>query len=486
MLVLALSCATTSAQLEREADTCESFAQFDERTRAQLEALLAEAPGEQLVKEASRLNTSRRTCARYVLSGLMALREARGVEAVQQELNALSATYRSDELRALMTQSPGADLVALEPLLLEARLAVNRHGGAARAAQRDERERAKSKVDAPESPGSAPEVPATMCDERSPCEQLKCVVEQGGSPEVAARGCLDAATSLEPAARARRAADVLALLPAGASPARTEATVMLETLRTQLWPQVDAALAMKQPGRAAQLASLFRSLAAVNVRVERLRDEAQAHHLARAKELAASPEAAWLHRRLAEDFGGPEAPPLGGTGKWEAARWRCEAPMPTLPKIVAGLNARLALRCELPKTNERKKENDPMHTFDLESSLKGQRLEGTLSTWCADRTGQYPVHVEEPGVEGFPEEALLKELERLLARAAVDCAGIHQLAATRSCAELSGKRTPAETIARFVEHARFLGRWAPCFEDWLIANEGVAPPAPPKVTESGP
>lgn len=67
---------------------------------------------------------------------------------------------------------------------------------------------------------------------------------------------------------------------------------MLETLRAQLWPQVEAALAQGHPGRAAQLASLFRALPAVSARVEQLRDAAQAHHLARAKELAGAPEAA--------------------------------------------------------------------------------------------------------------------------------------------------------------------------------------------------
>ena len=98
--LLLVSCASTSAQLTRDAATCESFAAFDAETRRQLDALLNDAPGETLVREASRLNTARRTCARHVLNGLLALREAQGVEAVQQELNALSRTWRQEIGRA--------------------------------------------------------------------------------------------------------------------------------------------------------------------------------------------------------------------------------------------------------------------------------------------------------------------------------------------------------------------------------------------------
>ena len=253
---------------------------------------------------------------------------------------------------------------------------------------------------------------------------------------------------------------------------------MLETLMTQLWPQVESALAAKQPGRAAQLASLFRALPTVSARVEQLRDEAQAHHLARAK-AAASPEAVWLHRRLAEDFGGPEAPPLSGTGRWQAPRWRCKTPMPTLPELPAGVGATLSLRCDEAQPSVKKSSSDDaMRTFELEQSLKGQRLVGTLQVSCANSGNSYTLRVEDPGVEGFPEEALGQELKRVLARSVPDCARLHEFAAPRSCAELK-QRDAGEVITRFVDHARFLGRWEPCFEAWLLANEGVGPPTPP-------
>lgn len=471
-------CATTSAQLQREAATCESFAEFDEQVRRQLDALLTEAPGDALVREASRLNTARRTCAKHAISGLLSLREARGVEAVQQELDALSATYKQDDLRAMLTQSLGTEASPLEPLLVEARTRVNRRGTAARAEQRDDAERQKLKVEAPESMGSAPAIPETMCDEREACAQLKCVVDHSGNPEAPARACLDAATGLEPTLRAQRAAEVLALLPSGPSAAHTEARMMLDTLRTQLWPQVEAAVASKQPGRAAQLATPFRTVPAVSPRVEQLRDEAQAHHLARAKELSASPEAAWLHRRLAEELGGPEAPPLIDSGRWEKPRWQCKEPVPSLPELAAGLTGVLTLRCREPEAPRQSSGDDAMRTFELEKSLHGQRLEGTLYVTCADRGSSYGFRVEEPGIEGFPEEGLRQELARLAARAVTDCARLHEYAATRSCTELR-KLSVAAIISRFVDHARFLHRWEPCFTEWLLATEGVSPPAVP-------
>lgn len=473
-------CATTAGQLTSEAPQCESFASFDEKIRQQLDALLSGAPGESLVRESSRLNTARRTCARHVLSGLLTMRETRGVEAVQQELDALSATYKSDDLRALMTAALGPDLSSIEPLVAEARTRVKRRDSTAGAEARDDRERQKLKPEEPEDFGAPPVVPETLCDEAKPCDQLRCVAEHPpASLEGPARGCLDEVTTLEPSHRARHAAEVLSLLPSTPSPARTEARMMLETVKTQLWPQVEAAIAAKQPGRAAQVASLFLSLPSAAERAEQLRDQAQAHHLARAKETSGA--AAWLHRKLAEEFGGPEAPPLGGVGRWEAPRLsRCKDPLPPLPELPAGLGGTLTVRCLTPEPPAKKATNE-LRTFEMESSLRGQRLELSLHVTCADRASSYSLTVEDPGVEGFPRSALEETLVSAIARAVTDCARIHEFAAPRSCAELR-KKSPSELIARFVNHARFNHRWEPCFEEWLLATEGVAPPPPPSAS----
>ncbi len=462
-------CVSTSAQLQRDAEQCDSFAEFDARVRDELDALLVQAPGETLVRESSRLNAARRSCARKVISGLLTVREERGIEAVQQELNALSATYRSDELRALMSAALGDEVVQLEPLLAEARVRVTRQGSSQSAQRRDELERAKLE-DSPVLPSGEG---LTMCDEHSPCAQLRCVLEQEpASPDAAARACLDEAATFEPAERARRAAEVLSLLPASPGPARTEARLMLETLRTQLWPQVEAAVAAKKPGHAAQVASLFRGLPAVSAQVEKLRDAAQAHHLARAK--GATPEGAWLHRKLAEELGGPEAPALGGVGRWESPRWRCKTPPPEMPALAAGLSAMLTVRCEAPATQKRK-DDSAMRTFELESSLQGQRVEGSVRVTCADRSDEFRLMIQDPGVEGFPERALVEELERTVGTAAAGCVRTHEQAVGRSC-EVISSLSADQIVARFVDHWRFLQRWAPCFETWLLAHEGVRPP----------
>ncbi|MDP3155064.1 MAG: hypothetical protein Q8N23_20460 [Archangium sp.] len=480
--LLASGCVSTSAQLQRDAEQCDSFAEFDARVRGELDALLLRAPGETLVRESSRLNAARRSCARKVISGLLTLREERGIEAVQQELNALSATYRSDELRALMSAALGDEVVQLEPLLAEARVRATRQGGSQSAQRRDELERDKLKVEAPDAMGTAPESPTTMCDEHSPCAQLRCVLEHPpASPDAAARACLDEAATFEPAERARRAAGVLSLLPASPGPARTEARLMLETLRTQLWPQVEAAVAAKKRGHAAQVASLFLGLPAVSAQVEKLRDAAQAHHLARAKGAPAGSE--WLHRELAAEFGGPEAPELGGVGRWEPPRWRCKTPPPEMPALAAGLSAMVTGRCESP-ASEKRKDDSAMRTFELESSLRGQRVEGSVRVTCADRSVEFPLMIQDPGVEGFPERALMEALERTVGTAAAGCVRTHEQAVSRSC-ELISTLSPDQIVARFVEHWRFLHRWAPCFEAWLLAHEGVLPPLPARAGEVG-
>ena len=481
-MLLLFGCATTSAQLTSEAPQCESFASYDEKIRQQLDVLLTGAPGDALVRESSRLNTARRTCARHVISGLLTLRETRGVEAAQQEIDALSATYRADDLRALMSAAIGSDLSSIEPLMAEARTRVKRRDATAGAERRDEREREKLKPEETKDFGAPPEVPETMCDEAKPCEQLKCLAEtltptlSRRERETSARGCLDEVTALEPPLRAKRASEVLALLPSTPSPARTEARMMLDTLRAQLWPQVDAAIAARQPGRAAQLASLFLSLPSASERAEQLRDQAQAHHLARAKDVTGN--ASWLHRKLAEELGGPEAPPLDGVGHWEKPRLsRCNEPLPPMPELPAGLGATLTLRCMAPEAPA-KKQSGEMRTFEMESSLRGQKLDVSLYVTCADRGSTYSLTVEDPGVEGFPKSALEEQLTKTIERAVTDCARIHEFAAPRSCAELR-KKSPSELINRFVEHARFNHRWEPCFEEWLLTTEGVSPPSPP-------
>jgi hypothetical protein len=148
-----------------------------------------------------------------------------------------------------------------------------------------------------------------------------------------------------------------------------------------------------------------------------------------------------------------------------------------MPELPAGLGATLTLRCVTPEAPA-KKPSGELRTFEMESSLRGQKLDVSLYVTCADRGSTYTLTVEDPGVEGFPKSALEENLTKTIERAVIDCVRIHEFAAPRSCAELR-KRSPSELINRFVDHARFNHRWEPCFEEWLLATEGVAPPAPP-------
>ena len=473
--LLLAGCATTGGAL-REAQRCDSFAEFDARTREQLDALLADAPGEVLVKEASRLNLARRTCAKHTLTELRARREADGIEAVQRELDAMTATYRREDLRALMVDALGAEVAQLEPLLEEARQRTTREAGASHAGQRDDAELGKLQVDAPTSMGPEPELPATMCDEPTPCAQLRCVQEadpgeDGKHLQRPARACLDSLATLEPHARANAVSEVLLGLPTAPSPTRTEAMTTLETLRRQLWPEVEAAVSGKQPGHAAQLANVLRGLPSLHARVEALRDAAQAHHLARAKALEKFPDAAWLQRRLAQDFGGPEAPALGSEGTWANHRWRCEGELPELPPLPAGLSGSVMARCEKAPTPRADQPGESLRTFDLEKEMRGQRVLGTVNLACADRTNSFALSADD--VASVPHE-----VARMVDLAVGACTRIHGFAATRSCTELSSKG-PGELITRFVGHARFTHRWEPCFVEWLLATEGTAPPAVP-------
>ncbi len=469
--VVLLGCATDGAARGTPGARCESFAAFDAQTREQLDALLREAPGERLVQESSRLNAERRACARHVAAGLLQRREARGVEAVQREVDALAATYAEAELDGLLSEALGGDARALAPLVTEARVKAQREAAATPLEARDDAERRKLAVTPPEDLGPAPAMPETLCDEPTGCGQLRCVLEHPpASPDAAAKRCLDEVARLDVQRRAERLAEVLSLLPTAPGPARTEARVQLETLQRQRWPEVERALAAKQPGRAAWLAAPFRALPSVRAQADALFSAGTAHHLDAAKQLAANADAAWVHEALAARLEGRTVPLPGRKGEWAPRRWLCGEDQPELPGVPAGLRAVLTVRCAAPKREE--KRDDPMRTFELEAAMK---VDATLALECAGRTTSATFRVQEPGVESFPAEALRRELERRLAADLETCAQTHRLAATASCADLRGL-APAQVLARFVGHARFTRRWEPCFVEWLEATEGVPPP----------
>jgi hypothetical protein len=471
-LLLLCACASQRLTLE-DAQECPSFVEVDARARRELDQLLASAPGELLVKEASRLNVARRACARHRLGVLRELREREGLEAVEQELEALTVTYSAADLRLLLVEHFGPEAEQLEPLLAEARQRHERRLRSGQDERTDAAARARLAVDEPPREGAEPRAPETLCDAPTPCEQLRCVAAEGGPVDGPARACLDSLPKSDPLREARGVSEVLGLLPPGVSGTRTEASLRLESLKTELWPSVARETAAGHPARAAELATPFAVSPRGAEQVAQLRDAAQAHHLGRAKALAGWPDARWLHLALVQQFGGPAVDVPAREGKWDSVRWRCPGEAPALPALPVGVSATFSVRCDRAEggAEPSSERSDFMRTFELEKSMSQRQLMGALRVSCADRTSSYAVYAAD--LEGLP-----SEVGRTLAVAVDACTQQHALAATRSCTELR-KRTPGELTARFVEHARFLQKWEPCFVEWLLAEEGATPPRPP-------
>lgn len=475
VLLFFCACVATRSSLIDDAPTCESFADYDARAREQLDVLVAEAPGEQLVKETARINSARRACARHVLNGLRERREDKGLDDVQRELDALSATYGPAQLDVLINETLGDDALQLRPLIEEARQRTTRQASSAGNDRRDDTELAKLKVDAPESMGVAPELPKTMCAEATACAQVECVVERAEAGdkavraelEKAARQCLDSDPDTQ-----RLATLLKSLTPWAPSGAYTETLSLLETRRRALWPRVEAARSGGKPGLAAQLAAPFADVPSVSREVKDLRAAALVKHRARAREVANVEEAKWLQLQLVEQFGGEKAPALSTTGRWDTARWRCEAPKPAeLPPLPRGLDVKWNVRCELPKPAAK---DDELRTFEL----RQMKVLVTLTSTCAGQSTSTDFSVQEPGTETFPDEAFRHELEVRVPEIITACGRRHQLRSTASCTELR-KLGAADLIRRFVEHARFTHRWETCFAEWFEATEGVQLPPPP-------
>lgn len=538
LLALLALAACQHAPALRAGAECDDFAAWDAQARRELDALLTSAPGDRLLAAASRLNRERRACARRALAALPALREAKGPDAVQRELDALVAAYRRDDLDALLAESLGDDALALRPQLAEARTRherARRSGAAARldgdaahreasdetalrgfdahvaAADRDaqplleahEAERRRADRDAAEAAralggAAAPDDTAALsalrpaddvtaealralenaapregtCHATTPCERLRCDGLSAEEANLHGRACLDATAALPAVERARAVAAVLARLREfGRGPTATEAQRTLETLRLQVWPEIEAAARAGQRGVAAQRATPFLALDSVRAEVQRLRDEAQAHHLTRARALAKTPTAAWLHARIAEELGGPPAAPAPPEkGRWAPPRWRCTAPPPAQPALPPGVEATLHATCAEPK-----RDTGELRTFDM--NLEGTRVNGTLAVTCAEKTLRLPLRAEAPGASGFPAEAFDAALAEAVGRASGECARQHALAAVGLCAELSRRPIP-ELKRRFTLAAWLSGRWAPCVAEWLRAAEDALPPRP--------
>ncbi len=463
-------------------DTCERFSAFEPQARAVLDELLAQAPGALLVSGSARLNAARRACARATLDGLLTLREREGPGAVQVEFDALARAWPADRLDALLAETPGLDLPALKPLLLEAREGAGREARAAAATRRDESERDAL------APVGAVDTSSTDCLGRSGCDGLHCLAElvRGGADaaallagaRTAARTCLGGGGDDGPGWRVEAlSALVRDLIAFDSPPEAQEARRALEALRRPRWREVDAAVAADQPARAWTLARPFAVLDDARPAVEALQARAISAHHAHARACGERALCARLHRLVAAGAGGPDEPPLSAPpGRWERGRWACRRPLVTLPDAPPTMAVRLDATCRRPRAEQPGK--DEHRTFELQQALLGHVLEGELRATCAGRLPTAPVRVlgfvDDPDVEDDG-AALRQELALALPRLSADCARLHAEAAQRGCAQLA-TTPPSEVEQRFTEAAVVTGRWASCFEAWFLRRYGVPPP----------
>lgn len=488
LAVSGLGCATARPlparvdAAEADANSCESFSDFDPRARALMDELLRDAPGELLVSASGRLNAARRACARHTLETLLERRERDGVEAVQKELDALVRAWPIDRVEALLAETPALDLATLAPLVLEARQRAEREALEGKRTQKDDAERA-SQV-----PTGRVDAAGADCVGVPACQAVDCLAElrRAGSDAAtlspamreAARACLDEGRARAPGERATRTSAVLKALHAFPPlPEATEAALALETLKRSQWAQVTTALDAGLPAKALALALPYEVLESTRAEVEAVRRRAVAAHLELARAAGARALAARLHRRVAATLGGPDEPPLAAqAGRWERGRWACRRRPVALPDAPPAMTLRLDATCRRPR--QESAQRDEHRTFELEKELTGHALEGEVRVTCAGKTMSASLRVlgfRDDG-EDADDAEVRQELERLLPRLTGDCQRLHVEAAQRACADLSTLTAP-DVEQRFAEVAVATGAWPECFRAWFVRRYGVPPPA---------
>jgi hypothetical protein len=182
---------------------CHSFEQFAAVAQRELDELLQRAPGEQLVSGVSHLNAARRACAQHVIRQLRQLRETQGVNALQQELDAMARSFEPEVLQRLLVDALGSEASQLRPLVAEA---------TARATA---------------APLTLPATESWECPEFEPCRRLQCQAGHQRWVEGTARDCLRSTSTLDTLSRVTRLAEFWPYFP----PKPSAATDEVEKLR---------------------------------------------------------------------------------------------------------------------------------------------------------------------------------------------------------------------------------------------------------------
>lgn len=496
-LALITGCATFGTQGERlsalEADalSCDDFGEFDARAKAAA-----------LIDVNNRVNEALKTCARTLVQALLSIRETRGAEAVQQQLDVLALAF-SERTFIELTEEVAVDPNVRAMVALAAATAATSRAHHAQAAPEGAALESWS-VDAPRAPpGWATEAPTSIENVRQ-CESLgsdgalNCLTELAtGLVDSTERASLEAAILrtvtrhlqrldlLPPVQQARPLAKLLArLAPLGVE--APEAWQRFERSHAAAWPEV---VALEQRGRveqAAVRAEPFEVLPTARAQVQRLRRVAFARQFERVAQAGTRRWAAALHRHWAARFeAGVAAGWPDSTGQWDTSRFVCPHPVGPLPSA-AGLQLRLTAKCTRAQrvSDGVQPANPALQTFEAERSLEWENINGTLFASCAGQVFSYRVSSHDLaletqtsalGIEGAARSALSIELEKLVKRAAARCRAARAQLVDQACVALSGE--PLDVEERFVEHAVALQQWPPCFKRWVEAVVGLELPS---------
>ncbi len=490
------ACATTGSTAAQAAASCDDFSSFARSDDA--------SPA---LKDA---------CARSVMSQLLSIREQRGAEAVQQQLDAMAMAFSEGEFSRLINETTADSNVRAMAALAAATAATARSqqahtGGEQEAlnawqadAPRDERARS---LDAAEIQSQV-----AQCEPLGPDSALACLSElhgrvlaEGERAAVSSAALTVARAKVQALQRVPPAQQGIAL---GKLITRLQAMQLnepsvraaLEVSRAAVWPSILEAESAGRIEQAAVLAEPYGVLATAKGEPERLRDAAAKRQMGEAVRAGPRTWASAFHRQLALRFGASvqdPAWPAPAASAWDTSRFECTRPAGKLPELKRGMQARLVARCTRSKRETQAAppaSSDPStQTFDNERSLEWEQISGTAFITCAGKLLSYRFSSRELAFDsGQPHSALRNEgglgmagqsalsfeLAKLVAHAEPECATARLQQLERDCAAMS--RDPLELEDRFTQYALAQRQWPACFTQWLDARLGIAPPPLPQ------
>lgn len=496
LVVLVAGCVSTTADvraratsLEAQAPSCESFGAFEAKLAKERQRLDT-APGEALVPASQALSNARRGCAKAVIDRLFELQQSKGREAAVAEVEALTKALGVEQTTALLRARWGREA---DGFLAEVMLSGFAPGPTPD--QPAPKEPTHSNTAEPKLPGDESFGEGASCLRRSAAEAASCLAawRRDGADEVEHRKAVEQLVArvtselklLEDDARAVLLGDVLRELALPKErPELAPLFLQLRSLTDVLVKRAEALAAKGETGRAAVLVRPLLVVDESRRRVEPLCATASLEHSRLATDARQRVHAAQVHRALSAWFLGKEVtPPSFEPGRWDDLRWSCKLAKPVLPKLPAGVSARLVARCrELPKQNSQEHLDPSMRTNDFEASVPRIRVDADVSMTCGGKVTTKRLSADEvlidpstPDLEGSRLQAIEGALQVLVLETEKQCRAESEREVAVECARLAGD--PLDVVQAFTRHALRLGAWPACFSAWFEKRYGVPPPA---------